>query len=64
MELRGMNDVRENKQQVAVLNGYHGSQVSFWKLTSNRTAFYIWSKSEHSMSILLLQFWAACVVVM
>jgi len=41
MELRGMNDVRENKQQVAVLNGYHGSQVSFWKLTSNRTAFYI-----------------------
>jgi hypothetical protein len=28
------------------------------------TAFYIWSKPDDGTSILLLQFWAACVVVM
>jgi hypothetical protein len=64
VELSGTNGVWENKQTVAAPNGYHSSQVSFWKLTLNGTAFYIWSNPEHSMSILLLQFWAACVVVM
>ena len=32
MELRGTNDVWENKQQAIVLNDYHSSQVSFWTL--------------------------------
>jgi hypothetical protein len=41
MGLCGMNGVWENKQQAAVLNGYHSSQVSFWKVALSGTAFYI-----------------------